>query len=143
MDGPDPRGEETHARAAVTPAERRASRVARWWAIGSTLLVGVYLVVMMRPLAPAWRATGRIVAALTIAHLVLSHLSNREEGRTRMAEMKLSAISRQLSVLLFLLVGPLAGQTSLSIYSDGRVVVRRSLPQAAREGEKCADAGAR
>jgi len=67
MDGPDARGKETHARAAVTPAERRASRVARWWALGSTLLVGVYLVVMMRPLAPAWRATGRIVAALTVA----------------------------------------------------------------------------
>jgi hypothetical protein len=51
----------------VTPEERRASRVARWWAFGSTVLVGVYVAVMMRPLAPAWRATGRIVAGLTIA----------------------------------------------------------------------------
>jgi hypothetical protein len=51
-----------------------------------------------------------------------------------MAEMKLSAISRRLSVLLFLLGGPLAGQTSLSIYSDGRVVVRRSLPQPLEKG---------
>jgi hypothetical protein len=50
----------------VTPAERRASRVARWWALGSTLLVGVYLAVKLRPLPPAWRATGRTVAALTI-----------------------------------------------------------------------------
>lgn len=44
-----------------------------------------------------------------------------------MAEMK-------LAVLLFLLGGPLAGQTSLSIYSDGRVVVRRSLPQPLEKG---------
>jgi hypothetical protein len=51
-----------------------------------------------------------------------------------MAEMKLSAASRRLSVLLFLLGGPLAGQTSLSIYADGRVVVRRSLPQALEKG---------
>jgi len=29
---------------------------------------------------------------------------------------------------------PLAGQTSLSIYSDGRVVVRRTLPQALQKG---------
>src|SRR5438034_10295247 len=29
---------------------------------------------------------------------------------------------------------PLAGQTSLSIYSDGRVVVRRTLPQALSKG---------
>jgi hypothetical protein len=31
-------------------------------------------------------------------------------------------------------VGPLAGQTSLSVYSDGRVVVRRSLAQALEQG---------
>jgi hypothetical protein len=31
-------------------------------------------------------------------------------------------------------VAPLAGQTSLSIYSDGRVVVRRTLPQALPKG---------
>ena len=31
-------------------------------------------------------------------------------------------------------VAPLAGQTSLSIYSDGRVVVRRTLPQALEKG---------
>lgn len=44
-----------------------------------------------------------------------------------MAEMK-------LSVLLLLLGGQLAAQTSLSIYSDGRVVVRRSLPQPLAKG---------
>ncbi len=36
--------------------------------------------------------------------------------------------------LLVLLAGPLAGQTSLSIYSDGRVVVRRTLAQALGKG---------
>ena len=48
--------------------------------------------------------------------------------------MKRSAVSRRLSVVLFLLGGPLAAQTSLSIYSDGRVVVRRSLPQPLERG---------
>jgi nucleotide-binding universal stress UspA family protein len=38
------------------------------------------------------------------------------------------------AVLLVLLAGPLAGQTSLSVYSDGRVVVRRTLPQALDKG---------
>jgi hypothetical protein len=40
------------------------------------------------------------------------------------------------SVVLAIAVGvmPLAGQTSLSIYSDGRVVVRRALPQALPKG---------
>ncbi len=51
-----------------------------------------------------------------------------------MVEMKPSAVSRPLSALLLLFAGPLAGQTSLSIYSDGRVVVRRSLPQALEKG---------
>jgi len=36
--------------------------------------------------------------------------------------------------LLVLLAGPLAGQTSLSIYSDGRVVVRRTLAQGLEKG---------
>jgi len=36
--------------------------------------------------------------------------------------------------LLVLLAGPLAGQTSLSIYPDGRVWVRRTLPQALDKG---------
>ena len=51
-----------------------------------------------------------------------------------MVEMKPPAVSRQLSALLLLFAAPLAGQTSLSIYSDGRVVVRRSLPQALEKG---------
>src|SRR6266568_3000309 len=72
--------------------------------------------------------------------VVPSHLSDRAEDGARMAEMKSSVVRRQWSVApvivagVVALVGPLAGQTSLSIYSDGRVVVRRSLPQALEKG---------
>jgi len=66
MDHVDPRCKAHDAGAAVTPQERKAARVARWWALGSTLLIGIYLVGMLRPLAPAWRDTGRTLAALTI-----------------------------------------------------------------------------
>jgi len=54
--------------------------------------------------------------------------------------MKPSAISHQPSVsclvalLLCAAAGPLVGQTSLSIYKDGRVVVRQSLPQPLAKG---------
>jgi hypothetical protein len=52
--------------------------------------------------------------------------------------MKLSAISYRLSaVAVIVTVGApsdLSGQTSLSIYSDGRVVVRKTLPQALQKG---------
>jgi len=48
--------------------------------------------------------------------------------------MKPSAISRLVAASLLLLAGPLTAQTSLSIYSDGRVVVRRTLPQALAKG---------
>ncbi|HYT04284.1 MAG TPA: hypothetical protein VEM13_05315 [Gemmatimonadales bacterium] len=54
--------------------------------------------------------------------------------------MKSSVVRRQWSVApvivagVVALVGPLAGQTSLSIYSDGRVVVRRTLPQTLEKG---------
>jgi hypothetical protein len=51
-----------------------------------------------------------------------------------MDKMKLSAVGLQLSALLLLMAGPLAAQTSLSIYSDGRVVVRRTLSQALDKG---------
>ena len=44
----------------------------------------------------------------------------------------------QITTLLVLAIAagvlPLAGQTSLSIYSDGRVVVRRTLPQSLQKG---------
>ena len=52
--------------------------------------------------------------------------------------MKLSAIGYQLSAVavigLATAPGIAEGQTSLSIYSDGRVVVRRTLPQALQKG---------
>jgi hypothetical protein len=48
--------------------------------------------------------------------------------------MKPSAIWYQLSVALLLVGAPLIAQTSLSIYRDGRVVVRRTLPQALQQG---------
>jgi len=48
--------------------------------------------------------------------------------------MRLSAISYRVSAVLVLVATPLAGQTSLSIYRDGRVVVRRTLPQALQQG---------
>src|SRR5882762_9201471 len=48
--------------------------------------------------------------------------------------MTLSAIGYRLSAVLVLAGTPLAAQTSLSIYRDGRVVVRRTLPQALQQG---------
>jgi hypothetical protein len=50
----------------MTPQERTASRVARWSALGTTLVVGIYLLVVLRPLSPVWRASGRTIAAVTI-----------------------------------------------------------------------------
>ena len=48
--------------------------------------------------------------------------------------MRLSAIRYPLSVAFALVGIPLAAQTSLSIYRDGRVVVRRTLSQALQQG---------
>ena len=48
--------------------------------------------------------------------------------------MRLSAISYRLSAVLVFVATPLAAQTSLAIYRDGRVVVRRTLPQALERG---------
>jgi len=48
--------------------------------------------------------------------------------------MKQGVVSGAWGVLALLLAVPLAGQTSLSIYRDGRVVVRQSLPQALQRG---------
>jgi hypothetical protein len=48
--------------------------------------------------------------------------------------MRLLAIGYWLSAVPVLLGTPLAAQTSLSIYRDGRVVVRRTLPQALQQG---------
>ena len=48
--------------------------------------------------------------------------------------MKKCVVSGAWGVLAMLVAVPLAGQTSLSIYRDGRVVVRQSLPQALQRG---------
>ncbi len=48
--------------------------------------------------------------------------------------MRLSGIGYRLSVVLVFVATPLAAQTSLSIYRDGRVVVRRTLPQELQQG---------
>src|SRR5207245_2131546 len=67
--------------------------------------------------------------------VVSPDLSHRKEGRAGMVTMTLDVARRTLPVLAGLaVVGPLAAQTSLSIYSDGRVVVRRTLPQALEKG---------
>ena len=46
----------------------------------------------------------------------------------------MAQITTSLALAIAVGVMPLAGQTSLSIYSDGRVVVRRTLPQALQKG---------
>jgi len=48
--------------------------------------------------------------------------------------MKQCVVSGAWGVVAMLVCTPLAGQTSLSIYRDGRVVVRQSLPQALQRG---------
>ena len=48
--------------------------------------------------------------------------------------MKQCVVSGAWGVVAMLLAAPLVGQTSLSIYRDGRVVVRQSLPQALQRG---------
>src|SRR2546423_14745874 len=51
-----------------------------------------------------------------------------------MDQMK-KIVRRASSVVALVFIGlPLAAQTSLSIYRDGRVVVRRTLPQALQQG---------
>jgi hypothetical protein len=48
--------------------------------------------------------------------------------------MKVSAVGYRVSAIALLLAAPVSAQTSLSIYRDGRVVVRRTLPQALQQG---------
>jgi len=48
--------------------------------------------------------------------------------------MKVSAIGYRVSATALLLAAPVSAQTSLSIYRDGRVVVRRALPQPLQQG---------
>src|SRR5256885_4970841 len=46
----------------------------------------------------------------------------------------MAQITASLVVAVVAAAGSLAGQTSLSVYSDGRVVVRRGLPQPLEKG---------
>jgi len=55
-----------------------------------------------------------------------SHVARRTSHVTRCASRAVAAV--------LALAGPLAAQTSLSVYSDGRVVLRRTLPQALEKG---------
>src|SRR6266851_4864678 len=61
--------------------------------------------------------------------LVSADLSHRAEDRIRMAQITASVVLAIAAAVM-----PLTAQTSLSIYSDGRVVVRRTLPQAMPKG---------
>src|SRR5256885_15819796 len=61
--------------------------------------------------------------------LVPADVSHRAEDCSRMAQIAAAVV-----VAVVAGVATLAGQTSLSIYSDGRVVVRRALPQALQKG---------
>src|SRR2546427_2032463 len=69
--------------------------------------------------------------------LVPPHLPDRETGRTPMAARAtftaLTALGSAL-VVNTLAAGGARAQTSLSVYADGRVVVRRALPQPLDKG---------
>src|SRR5882672_378349 len=68
------------------------------------------------------------------APVVRVDVCHRKTRNTGVSEMKPSAIWRLLSAVLLIGAAPAAAQTSLSIYRDGRVVVRRTLPQALQQG---------
>src|SRR5258705_1583936 len=68
------------------------------------------------------------------APVVRVNVSHSKTRNTGVSEMKPSVICRLLSAVLLIGAAPAAAQTSLSIYRDGRVVVRRTLPQALQQG---------
>src|SRR5258705_13511631 len=77
------------------------------------------------------RPAGRGGECAPVVRVDVSHSKTRNTG---VSEMKPSAICRLLSAVLLIAAAPVAAQTSLSIYRDGRVVVRRTLPQALQQG---------
>src|SRR6266511_2572379 len=77
------------------------------------------------------RSAGRGGECAPVVRVDVSHSKTRNTG---VSEMKPSAICRLLSAVLLIGAAPAAAQTSLSIYRDGRVVVRRTLPQALQQG---------
>jgi hypothetical protein len=46
--------------------ERRASRIGRWAALGTSLALGVYLALTLRSVAPQWLGTARTVALVAV-----------------------------------------------------------------------------
>jgi len=46
--------------------ERRASRLGRWTALGTSLGLGVYLALTLRSAAPAWAGTARTLALVAV-----------------------------------------------------------------------------
>src|SRR6266850_4513722 len=72
-----------------------------------------------------------------VVRVDVSHSKTRNTGveqmKLRIAECGLRNVFASV-VALTLIALPLAAQTSLSIYRDGRVVVRRTLPQALQQG---------
>src|SRR5882762_639724 len=77
------------------------------------------------------RAACRGGECASVVRVDVCHSKTRNTG---VSEMKPSAICRLLSAVLLIGAAPAAAQTSLSIYKDGRVVVRRTLPQALQQG---------
>src|SRR6266404_2204227 len=74
---------------------------------------------------------GRGRECAPVVRVDVSHSKTRHTG---VDKMRLSAIGYRLSVVLVFVATPLVAQASLSIYRDGRVVVRRTLPQALQQG---------
>src|SRR5256886_15017525 len=66
--------------------------------------------------------------------LVPSHLPDRETGRTPMAARATFTALGSALVLSTLAAGGALAPTSVSVYADGRVVVRRALPQPLDKG---------
>src|SRR5882762_5114861 len=77
------------------------------------------------------RAACRGGECASVVRVDVCHSKTRNTG---VSEMKPSAICRLLSAVLLIGAAPAAAQTSLSIYRDGRVVVRRTLPLALQQG---------
>ncbi len=59
--------------------ETRASRVGRWVALGSTLLLGVYLALTLRSVPLPWRSAARTVgaAAVVVWYLLTYRIAKR------------------------------------------------------------------
>src|SRR5438552_2086496 len=72
-----------------------------------------------------------------VVRVDVSHSKTRNTGVDQMTMSNVQcSMSKWCAVVVALLTLPVAapGQTSLSIYRDGRVVVRRTLPQALQQG---------